>query len=151
MEARRSHWCASALAIGLALVAVALAVPGSGLAQFRKVERNLPQQSVLRSPGSAPMASAPSPGVGATTVDGSSVETADCYQAGITQTICFAVTNGSTDGEWLDSVQLTFPTPAGAWRVACNSALEDPTDSVGYAVNFNCTTPYQPGRIPERG
>ena len=146
MKVKKTRWFALALALGLASVALVLTVPRSGLAQLQAAERSLPDQSLLSlsspsSLGLPSMVSAPSGAVGPMTVDGSSVQTADCYRAGITQTLCFAVTNGSTDGEWLDGVQLTFPTLAGNWRVACNTALQDLTDSVGYAVDFNCTTP----------
>ncbi|MBU0703307.1 MAG: hypothetical protein KKC18_05515, partial [Chloroflexi bacterium] len=59
-----------------------------------------------------------------------------------TQTLCFQVYNGSTDGEWVKGITLTLPEdpspPPPAWSVsACG--YQDSTDSVGYAVNFSCT------------
>lgn len=76
-------------------------------------------------------------GVGSLSISDSSVATEDCYQDGTTQTLCFTVHNGSTDGEWLDQVRLTFPPGPPAWTVACHS--QDASDSAGYPVNFNCT------------
>jgi len=70
-------------------------------------------------------------------IAGSTVTTAGCYKAASTQTLCFAVTNGTPDGEWLDRVRLTFPTMLGAWTVACSS--QDPTDSNGSPVGFTCS------------
>jgi hypothetical protein len=74
------------------------------------------------------------------TFGSSGVEVERCYREDTTQTMCFTVFNGGTS-VWVDRVQLTFPTLDGNWSVACNPSLEDPTDSVGYTVNFNCTTP----------
>jgi hypothetical protein len=52
---------------------------------------------------------------------------------GTTSTICFLVSNTSPDGEWVDAVSALFP---ATWAVACSS--QDPTDSGGNAVNFDC-------------
>jgi len=72
------------------------------------------------------------------------VETGDCYQSdetqAVTQTLCFQVYNGSTDGEWIRAITMTLPVgpPSPAWSAdACG--YQDATDSVGYPVNFNCT------------
>jgi len=76
-------------------------------------------------------------------VDGSSVTSTDCYNPGETQTLCFTINNGSTDGEWLELVRLTFPTAMGGWNAACN--YQDATDSSGYPVNLTCMNsfPYE--------
>jgi len=85
---------------------------------------------------------APPPAVmGPLSLANSTITTENCYQEDKTQTLCFQIFNGSPDGEWLDRVQLTFPTIGGNWVVACNPALQDPTDSVGYSVDLACTTP----------
>jgi len=76
-------------------------------------------------------------GVGPASVSGSSVSTADCYASGDTRVICFTVYNGSTDGEWLDRVRLTFPTQVGAWGVSCHS--QDAVDSSGSPVHMACS------------
>jgi len=76
-------------------------------------------------------------GVGSLSISDSSVATEDCYQDDTTQTLCFTVYNGSTDGEWLDQVRLTFPPGPPAWTVACHS--QDSSDSAGYPVSFSCT------------
>ncbi len=71
----------------------------------------------------------------------SDVTVAHCYQADVVQTLCFSVFNGSQDAEWIDRVQLTFPTVDGNWLVSCVPALQDPTDSMGHTVNFACSAP----------
>jgi hypothetical protein len=70
-------------------------------------------------------------------IAGSTISTADCYQPGQTRTMCFTVQNGSQDNEWLDRVRLTFPDLLGPWTVACQ--YQDAFDSSGAPVNFNCT------------
>jgi len=89
--------------------------------------------------------------VGTQSLDGSGVETTDCYQENKQQTLCFTVHNGSTDGEWVNRVRLTFPSLSGPWQVACNGALQDKTDSTGYLVNFTCNTPSQNEVLYEDG
>jgi len=79
--------------------------------------------------------------LGPLSVSNSKVTTENCYQEDKNQMLCFRISNGSPDGEWLNRVQLTFPTQDGNWLVACNPALQDSTDSAGYSVNFACTTP----------
>jgi hypothetical protein len=74
-------------------------------------------------------------------VSGSDVTSTNCYLENASQTLCFSVNNGSTDGEWIASVRLTFPTMVGNWQAACKPGFQDQTDSVGYAVNMNCSTP----------
>jgi hypothetical protein len=73
---------------------------------------------------------------------GSSVETDTCYQGGKTQTFCFTVFNGSTDGEWIDGVTLTFPEDTSQgfppWIVS-SCSYQDATDSIGYPVSLTCT------------
>jgi len=75
--------------------------------------------------------------IGPASISGSSVHTQDCYSAGETRTMCFTVHNSSPDAEWLDRVQLTFPTQDGPWGVACQS--QDATDSSGAAVHMACS------------
>jgi hypothetical protein len=100
-------------------------------------------QSSLSSPGiTRTISTISAPGVGILSISGSSVETEACYQKDKTQTLCFTVYNGSTDGEWLDGITLTLPAdpspPPPAWSVsACGH--QDSTDSVGYVVNMSCT------------
>ena len=104
--------------------------------------RDLAAAGVARSydsasnPGTTPLMN-----LGPLSVSNSKVTTENCYQEDKTQTLCFHISNGSPDGEWLNRVQLTFPTQDGNWLVACNPSLQDPTDSTGYWVNFACTTP----------
>ena len=96
----------------------------------------------LQTPAGRPSMTAGSSSNGGATkaVSVSDVSVKRCYRANTTQTMCFTVFNGAAT-DWIDRVQLSFPTLDGNWSVACNSSLEGPTDSVGYAVNFNCTTP----------
>ena len=71
-------------------------------------------------------------------IDGSSITSRNCYNAGETQTLCFTVNNASVDGEWLDEVRLTFPNAPGLgpWNASCYA--QDPTDASGYQVNLTC-------------
>jgi hypothetical protein len=134
-----------ALALGLGLLAILLATPEVGLAQPAGMDAGrsnegppalamtgraplLPMSMGSRTPPASPL------GIGLMSISGSSVETEACYQENITQTLCFNVYNGSTDGEWLDGITLTLPAepspPPPAWNVsACGS--QDSTDSTG--------------------
>lgn len=70
-------------------------------------------------------------------ISGSTVTpwTGSCYWWDAqTRNVCFQVSNTSSDVEWLDRVQLTFPTN---WTVAC--ATQDAADSGGNAISFTCT------------
>lgn len=148
---KKTHWfkLAPALMLGLGLAALILVVPRGGQAQQVSGEPGGEYHPVALTgpvpPSSAPTAlgSSDGPPLGSvTSVSGSSVETDECYQADKTQTFCFTVYNGSTDGEWLNGVTLTFPEdaspPPGPWSVsACG--YQDATDSLGYTVNFSCT------------
>jgi hypothetical protein len=136
---KRALWFASTAALGLTLVVSLLFVAKGGLAQS-------PGDISDPTPDAAPPLSLAAfgpatAGAGILSVAGSSVTTEQCYQAGNTQTLCFTVYNGSTDGEWLDQVELTFPDfgGLGPWTVACNA--QDTTDSVGYSVSMSCSTP----------
>lgn len=83
-------------------------------------------------------------GVAPRSLDGSSVEESTgfaCYDAGTTQTLCFTVYNGSPDVEWIEEVWLTFPTLQGDWAASCLPGGQDPYDSTGSPVNFNCVEP----------
>jgi hypothetical protein len=75
-------------------------------------------------------------GLGINSISDSTVTTEGCYESGNTQSLCFAVHNGSTDAEWLTRVRLTFPALLGAWTVSCN--WQDTTDSSGNPVHFDC-------------
>lgn len=76
-----------------------------------------------------------------TSIEGSTVTTSDCYQAGDTRTMCFTVHNASPDSEWLDLIRLTFPNYSGLgpWDVSCS--YQTPTDSSGSPVSMTCSTP----------
>ena len=139
---------AMGLGVGLGLIALVLALPRGGLAQPAVAGQSSGSRSAVALTGRAPLPSAGEaatapPRVGRiTNVDGSSVTMDDCYQADKTQTFCFTVHNGSTDGEWLDEITLTFPDDPSpslpAWTVsACVD--QDSKDSVGYPVSFSCT------------
>jgi len=148
---KKARWfkLVPALMLGLGLIALILVVPRGGLAQRASGEPDgeyhpvaltgqdppPPALAALRGSGGPPLD-------GVASVLGSSVETGDCYQADKTQTFCFTVYNGSTDGEWLNGVTLTFPEdpspPPGPWNVSACS-YQDATDSLGYTVNFSCT------------
>ncbi len=132
---------ALALALGLGLVTAVLSVSGRGLAQDDGLavapsgETRLRAMRWASTTTSGPSLRSASD-VGIASVTSSTVETEHCYQDGTSQVLCFTVYNASTDGEWLDRVRLTFPTLEGAWNVTCHS--QDATDSIGYAVSFNC-------------
>jgi hypothetical protein len=111
-----------------------LSAPASALRDGRSAY-NVQLYSVYITSYSAPnVGSAPAAGV--LSIEGSDVTTANCYEANRTQTLCFTVYNGSTDGEWLDRVRLTFPNLLGPWQVSCNS--QDLTDSSGNPANLDC-------------
>ena len=100
----------------------------------------LPQAtSVSNRAAPAALYQAPASTAGIESITSSSVTTADCYQPNTTQVLCFTVSNGSTDGEWLNRVRLTFPnyTGLGPWVVSCST--QDPTDSNGLTVNMACS------------
>lgn len=149
---KKVHWFTLAPTLGLLVVLVAS--PDKGLAQPVGVDTEpgtelypaiaLTEQPPLPSTGMAPTAPVSFPLVGGIrSIAGSSVTTENCYEPGHTQTLCFTVYNGSTDGEWLDRVRLTFPTSLGDWTVSCQS--QDATDSSGYPVNLTCSNsfPYE--------
>jgi len=75
-----------------------------------------------------------------TSIAGSGVTTDNCYQADLTQVLCFTVENGSTDSEWLDRVRLTFPGNPPHWEVSCYS--QDATDSSGNPANLACSNSF---------
>ncbi|MFQ6101355.1 MAG: hypothetical protein ACE5OS_08995 [Anaerolineae bacterium] len=148
---KKTSWfkLAPALMLGLGLIAFILVVPRGGLARQTSGEPGGEYHPVaLTGPVSpslalAALGAADGPPVGSVLdLTGSSVETGDCYQADKTQMFCFTVYNGSTDGEWLNGVTLTFPddpSPSlGPWTVSACS-YQDATDSMGYTVNFSCT------------
>jgi hypothetical protein len=83
---------------------------------------------------------------GVSSIAGSAIATDQCYLPDDSQTVCFQIYNGSTTSEWLTDVSLTFPQLVGNWVVNCLPGGQDATDSVGYPVHFNCTTP-QPNAI----
>ena len=140
-----------ALGLGLGLAVTVLAIPGSGQAQpispgdwaaaAAQTGGALHRSTDPVSATTAASLSTAASETGILSVSGSTVGTEECYQENKSQTLCFTIYNGSTDGEWIKSVRLTFPTAAGNWQVSCNSAFDDPTDSIGYVVNFNCTEP----------
>jgi len=137
---KRTLWFVSTAALGLVLVVGLLFAAKGGLAQS-------PDDVPEPAPDAAPPVSlaasfsASATDAGILSVAGSTVATDQCYQENKTQTLCFTVHNGSTDGEWIRSVRLTFPVADGNWQASCNSTFDDPTDSIGYAVNFACTEP----------
>jgi hypothetical protein len=138
-----------AASLGLALAAVLLFAPGIGLAQPKGTDladtRPHAHRTGSVNPNAPPITTTASsiPGVGTASVTGSSVSTENCYKAATPQTLCFTVYNGSTDGEWLDRVRLTFPQALGNWVVSCG--VQDVADSSGNPVGFACSTsfPYE--------
>lgn len=142
MEAKRTRWLALALVLGIGLGLLILALPG-GQARARDPKGDaLPQRASVQSmaAGEASMLAAPARAESTLSLPNSSVRTTDCYQEAKKQLLCFTTNNGSIDQEWIDVVRLTFPEGDGlsAWTVNA-SGYEDPTDSVGYAVNFTHT------------
>ena len=154
MEKIRWFKLVPALVLGLGLVVVILTIPKGGWAQSRGEAWDGEQSTAVALTGRAPSslaaaalgASGGPPLGGVASISGSSMETDECYQAdetqAVTQTLCFEVYNGSTDGEWLDGITLTFPDDPSPgldpWSVsACG--YQDSNDSVGYIVNFSCT------------
>ena len=132
------------LSLGLAMLAAVLVLPGMGRAQT--LDTGIDGAAGLSgsafsttTTASFSASAAGPPSIGAMSVDGSSITTANCYQEGKTETLCFTVYNGSTDAEWLDEVQLAFPVALGAWNVACK--FQDATDSSGNPVNMACSNP----------
>ena len=81
----------------------------------------------------------PSSTEGIESIAGSTVATADCYEPGTAQILCFTVTNGSTDAEWLNRVRLTFPdySGLGPWILGCST--QDAVDSSGATVHMACS------------
>lgn len=144
---KRTRWLVLALALGLALATAVLIVPNLELANAWTAPsagpRPLEAMTGRAPPSPADLAASDLAGgaMGPADLAGSWVSTEECYQSPKQQVMCFTIYNGSIDGEWVRYVELTFPTMAGDWEVQCNSAWEDPTDSVGYAVNFTCTEP----------
>jgi hypothetical protein len=133
-----------ALGFGLGLALIILAI-SSGWAQNGGVTDTGPaagasQQSAAAFEGTV-SAAPPASVLGTESVVGSGIKTNECYLPGRTQTLCFTINNGSTDGEWVDQILLTFPDLIGAWGASCNGALENPQDSQGYTVDFLCSTP----------
>jgi len=140
-----SHWPKLTLPAILGLGLLILVFPGGRtLADDPGSERS--QQAALVQPAVAEVASAfaasPSPDRGVLSISGSNVATTDCYQEDKPQTLCFTVHNGSTDGEWLDRITLTFPDDPSLtippWTVN-KCVYKDSTDSIGYPVSFSCT------------
>jgi hypothetical protein len=143
MKMKRMRWLAVAVIVGVGLGFLIMALPG-GQAQARDSrDASFPQGGFNPSvtDKASVFAAGPAMAGDVLSLAGSSVATDDCYQEDKAQTLCFTVYNGSTDGEWVNQVRLTFPTLDGNWQAACNSALEDQTDSVGYPVDLNCSTP----------
>lgn len=134
------------LGLGFSVLLLILILPSGGLAQPVGEEQGGERSAAVALTGAASEASDESPVANILDISGSSVETGDCYQSDetqtVTQTLCFQFYNGSTDGEWIKEITLTLPVdpspPPLAWSAsAC--VYQDPTDSVGYAVNFSCT------------
>jgi hypothetical protein len=140
MKTKESHWLAVALVLGMALGLLVL-ILSRGQARAGDPGSGRSPQSVFAQPaaaGAPSMFAAPLSDGGVLDLSGSDVATTSCYQEGKSQTLCFTVYNGSTDGEWIDIVRLNFPDASGAWTVNA-SVYEDPTDSIGYVVNFTHT------------
>jgi hypothetical protein len=144
VKTKRPRWLVLALTLGMGVALLVLILAGG---HTRAGDRGgAALQSVCAQPAAAGGAStfAADPSSDAATLDlsGSSVETDDCYQADKTQTFCFTVYNGSTNGEWINGVTLTFPEDTSQgfppWSVS-GCTYEDPKDSQGYPVNFTCT------------
>jgi len=143
---KKMLWFALTLTVGL-LAALFIAM-GGGLSEPSHAGQTTPlaQSLVAVGPdggtiGDSAADTMPLMNLGPLSVSDSNVTTENCYQEDKNQTLCFRIFNGSPDGEWLNRVQLTFPTQDGNWLVACNPALQDPTDSAGYSVDFACTVP----------
>ncbi|OQY24719.1 MAG: hypothetical protein B6I34_03265, partial [Anaerolineaceae bacterium 4572_32.1] len=102
---KRTLWFVSTAALGLVLVVGLLFAAKGGLAQS-------PDDVPEPAPDAAPPVSlaasfsASATDAGILSVAGSTVTTEQCYQDNKTQTLCFTVHNGSTDGEWIRSVRL---------------------------------------------
>jgi len=124
------------LVIGVALGLTVVALPEGQAQGGGSVSTGTEgdQSVALDGQGAAP--DGPGPGIQSLTDSG--VETTGCYQDGKQQTLCFTAHNGSTDGEWVSRIHLTFPDLLGPWQAACNSALEGLSDSAGYHVDFAC-------------
>ena len=146
MKNRSVRWPVGALVLAMGLVLV-VSMAAEGLAGDAPPDGAGPALEVDAPPltvvGQAALGAAPA-GVesGIWSIAGSGVETPDCYQAGQAQTLCFTIHNGTPDGEWIREISLTFPAALGPWQASCNPALEDPTDSAGYSVDFACSTPH---------
>lgn len=137
----RKFW----LFLSVTLLAIGTVALVASVSQLQAVAAEEPEpllQSTTMSTGAAP-ASLRQSTASADEIEGitgSNVATADCYQPVSTgQVLCFTVTNGSTDGEWLNRVRLTFPnyTGLGPWIVSCDT--QDATDSSGWLVNMSCS------------
>ena len=125
----------------LASVAVAVVTSSPWLQDVIAEEPDTPAQTSTLSTRAAPVSLQRSP---ASTdeiesIAGSGVTTAECYQPATAQVICFTVTNGSPDSEWLNRVRLTFPnyTGLGPWIASCGT--QDATDSNSLTVNMSCS------------
>jgi hypothetical protein len=146
MGTKKVRWVVLAVFLGVVGLVLCLSAPEIGRAEDVEGAQMRGQWA-----GGASMLAAPGPprDGGVRSVTGSGVEMpGQCYLNNTAnQTFCFVVNNGSADGEWVKQVTLTFPAAAGNWIVN-SCGYMDPTDSVGYVVNFNCTV--APGGVVNR-
>jgi hypothetical protein len=143
MKSRRLLAFGLTVSLGAAALMTLLILPGLGWAQTSlgdPMSHPVPDASPLQAGVAVTTTALSHSGIGPASIADSSVWTQNCYQPGQSQTLCFTVYNGSTDGEWLDRVRLTFPTILGNWVVSCSS--QDPVDSSGAAVKMACSTPF---------
>jgi len=140
MKMKRAWWFILALTLGTGLGLVVLALPGDQAQAENPIRMDA-------APAGFDLSSKDDPSEGTSkrvvNLDGSSVAESTgfaCYDADSVQNLCFAVYNGSTNFEWIESVRLTFPDPPSLspWDASCLAGGQDPTDSTGYAVNYNC-------------
>jgi hypothetical protein len=143
MKMGRAGWFVLTVVVGVGLGLTVLALPEGWAQGCGSVSVGAAGDEPVSVEGEAVVGIAPEGGgVGIQDLTGSGVETTDCYQEDKAQTLCFAVHNGSTDGEWIERIVLTMPddpsSAVPAWSVdACSH--QDPQDSVGYPVDFDCT------------
>jgi hypothetical protein len=138
-----SRWlaCSVAVSLGMALVlgllvqsrlGTAEAAVGALLTPTARDQPSLQAAGAVTTTILFPQETSPA------SIAGSSVSTAECYEPGKAQTLCFTVYNGSADAEWLALVRLTFPAALGNWVVSCHQ--QDAVDSSGSLVNMACST-----------